>query len=85
MGVAGTLKFYLKKGTKRELAETRLRRNMRTVYGNVIRGGLDYANRKDEMHWEINSDKYRVGLLANKLRKTKRGKRLMKANPQYKR
>lgn len=84
LGVVGTLRFLLKRGNRQELAEARIRKVLNGIYGNVIRGGLDYADRKDEMHYEINSDKYRVGVVAARLRNTKRGQRLMKANPRYK-
>lgn len=83
LGVVGTLKFWLKRGSKQELAETRINRVLNTIYGNVIRGGLNYSGRKDEMHYEINADRLRVSIVARRLRKTKRGQRLMKANPGY--
>ena len=84
LGAIGTLRFWLKLGTRQELAETRIRRTLRGIYRNVIRGGLDYSSRKDEMHYEINADHVRVSLLATRLQKTKRGQRIMKANPGYK-
>lgn len=84
LGAVGTLKFLLKRGTRQELAEVRINRVLRGIYENVIRGGLNYSGRKDEMHYEINVLPGLVRTVAARLRKTKRGKRLMKANPGYK-
>lgn len=84
LGVRGTLRFWLRlrKG-RRELAEDRINRVLKRTYGNVIRGGLNYVSRPDEMHYEINADATRVGVLAARLRKTKRGQRIIRANPGY--
>lgn len=83
LGVRGTLRFLLKLGTKQELAEQRIRRVLDTQYNDVIRAGLNYTGRPDEMHYEIVRFWSDVTKLAKKLRKTSRGKRVMRANPGY--
>jgi hypothetical protein len=83
LGVRGTLRFWLRRGTRRELAEERIRRILNTQYKDVIRAGLNYTGRPDEMHYEIVRDYSFVRPLAARLRKTRRGKRILKANPDY--
>lgn len=83
LGVRGTLKFWLKKGTRQELAEQRIRRHLDKTFDNTIRAGLDYTGRADEMHYEADEPYSAFFQLAKKLRKTRRGKRILKANPEY--
>lgn len=54
-------------------------------YAGTIRWGGDYSGRKDEMHFEINKPMARCERRARRLMKTKRGKRILKANPGQKR
>lgn len=48
-----------------------------------IRWGGDYENRADEMHFEIIGDYRSCRRTANRLRKTKIGKRILEANKHY--
>ncbi len=59
-------------------AKIRMRLKM---YRNCIRWGGDYRGRKDEMHFEINRSLEACEFLAKRLMKTKRGKRILAANP----
>jgi hypothetical protein len=51
------------------------------LYGGCIRGGLDYANRADEMHFEINKPLPVCEKVAKRLARTPRGQRILAANP----
>lgn len=51
------------------------------MYAGTIRWGGDYFNRKDEMHFEINASLSKCERVAKRLMKTKRGKRILAANP----
>lgn len=55
------------------------------LYGNTIRWGAGYHGRKDEMHFEINEDLATCERAAKRLMRTRRGRRLLKANPTQKR
>lgn len=84
LGVRGTLRFFLTwQKSKKELAEQRIRRALSEQFDDVIRAGLNYTGRPDEMHYEIVRAYPEVSALAKKLRKTSRGKRVMQANPGY--
>lgn len=52
-------------------------------YGGVIRAGLAYHGRVDEMHYEINKGHTAVYRVARRLAKTGRGQRIVAANPGY--
>lgn len=60
--------------------KVRVRIRLRLFRG-CLRGGLDYAHRKDEMHYEINKPLASVERTARLLAKTPRGRKLLKANP----
>ena len=47
----------------------------------TLRHGIDYQNRADEMHVEINASLSRCEKRARKLMDTPRGKRILEANP----
>lgn len=49
--------------------------------GGTVRGGLDYRNRKDAMHWEINVGFDAAAKTAKRVARFPRGKRILKANP----
>lgn len=49
----------------------------------VVRWGGNYSTRADEMHFEINRRPKAVRKCALRLQKTPRGKRVLKANPNY--
>lgn len=83
LGVRGTLKFWLSKGTRKELAEQRINRVLDGIYMNSVRGGYSYTTRVDAMHYEINKPFTVVSVVAARLRKTTRGQRVLKANPGY--
>lgn len=88
LGAVGTLKFWVARvkgqnGLRKEYAIQRINRFLNRKYNGVIRSGAFYQHRKDEMHYEINTGTLAVSRLAAKLRKSKRGKRLIKANPGY--
>jgi hypothetical protein len=51
------------------------------LFAGCLRGGLDYVNRPDEMHTEINRGRFLVRHTARVLSTTPRGKRLLAANP----
>ena len=57
-----------------------LHRKLRAMHG-VIRWGGDYHNRADEMHYEIVQNITMCEREARRLMKTRRGRRLLKANP----
>ena len=50
------------------------------LFAGCLRGGLDYAHRKDEMHYEINKPMASVERTARRLSHTKMGHRLLVAN-----
>jgi hypothetical protein len=52
-------------------------------YAAVIRWGGDYQYRADEMHFEIDKGARAVERLARRLARTPRGRRIIKANPDY--
>lgn len=51
------------------------------LFAGCLRGGLDYVNRPDEMHTEINRGRFAVRHTARALSLTPRGRRLLAANP----
>lgn len=51
------------------------------VLNGCIRWGGSYEGRKDQMHFEINKPIRKIERLARRLMKTKRGKRILEANP----
>ncbi len=51
------------------------------LYRSCLRWGGDYEGRKDEMHVEINRNLAACEKVARRLMKTKRGIRIIKANP----
>lgn len=69
-----------KRGTVKAWLRTRIAVRLRVVYRGVIRSGIFYHTRADEMHYEINTDLPAVVALAKRLTKTKRGQRIMAAN-----
>lgn len=71
LGVSGTFPRL-----KRARIHVRL-----TLYRNCIRWGGDYTRRKDEMHFEINEPMAVCEFVAKRLMDTKRGKKILEANP----
>lgn len=57
-----------------------IRRDLRKVYKGTIRWGGDYNGRKDEMHFEMQPDQRKAAKVAKRLRRSYRGKRILKAN-----
>lgn len=49
--------------------------------GGSVRGGLDYSNRKDAMHWEIVQDLAYCERQAKRVAQFPRGRRVLRANP----
>lgn len=68
---------------QRMMAKIRVRLRLR-LYAGCLRWGGDYSGRKDQMHTEINRDLAACEKTARRLMKTKRGKRLLAANPTQK-
>jgi hypothetical protein len=62
------------------LARFRIRARL-LIYRGLIRWGGDYTMRKDEMHFEINGSIDQCEKLAKLLMKTRRGKKILAANP----
>lgn len=78
---ANSLKHVLgKRGTFRRWQYLRMRTRLLFFRG-CIRLGIDYVNRADEMHSEINKPIRDVERTARRLSTTPRGKRLLAANP----
>lgn len=63
------------------LQQRRIRRKLRVTFLGTIRWGGDYRNRPDSMHFEIDKGMAACERLAKVLMKTRRGKRILKANP----
>lgn len=57
----------------------RIRFRLKVMNG-VLRWGGDYRFRADEMHFEVNAGERAVNRLARRLKRTKRGLRLLEAN-----
>lgn len=70
----------LGKVTLKPWARVKIRARL-LIYSGCIRGGLDYAHRKDEMHYEINKPLSSCEQTARRLLGTDRGRRLLQANP----
>jgi hypothetical protein len=68
------------RNTFRPEQENAIRRRLRRVYRGRIRWGVDYAYRADEMHFEIASARSEVVALANRLRFSPRGRRILSRN-----
>jgi hypothetical protein len=68
------------RGTFRPWQYVRIRARL-LVYVGCIRWGGDYVNRADEMHFEINKPMASCEQRARRLSKSKRGIRLLHANP----
>lgn len=62
----------------------KIHRRLRFTFG-VIRWGGDYTTRPDAMHFEIVGSPDKVRVLAFYLARTPRGRRIIKANPGYRR
>ena len=62
---------------------TKIRMRLK-MYRNCIRWGGDYRGRKDEMHFEINRSLELCEIVAKRLMKTKRGKRILASNSSQK-
>jgi hypothetical protein len=55
------------------------------LYAGCIRSGIDYQNRADEMHHEVNRSLRACRPVARRIGRTARGKRLLAANPDQRR
>jgi len=69
-----------KRGTFRAWQYAKIRARL-LLYRGCIRSGIDYKNRADEMHHEIDKPLAACELRARALMKTPRGKRILAANP----
>jgi hypothetical protein len=69
-----------KRGTFKAWQYVKIRARL-ALFAGCLRGGLDYLNRPDEMHTEINRGPLLVRHTARVLALTPRGKRLLAANP----
>lgn len=61
--------------------ERRIRTRVDRFFDGCIRWGGEYAGRVDEMHWEIDRPLPEVERVARRLLDSKRGKRILAANP----
>jgi hypothetical protein len=69
-----------KRGTFRRWQYIKMRARL-LLYRGCIRLGIDYVNRPDEMHGEINRMLPKCERVARRLMDSPRGKRILKANP----
>ncbi|WP_408898638.1 M15 family metallopeptidase [Nocardioides sp. R1-1] len=69
-----------KRGTYARWQYLRMRARL-ALYRGCIRLGIDYRNRPDEMHGEINKPLPACERVARRLIKTKRGRQILAANP----
>lgn len=76
LGVRGTFRFRV----RGKLAEVRIRARL-LMFAGTVRWGGEYHGRPDEMHFEINAPLPACEKAARRLMRTKRGRRLLKANP----
>lgn len=70
-----------KRGTFSPAQAKRIRRRLRIMYLGMVRWGGDYRIRADEMHFELVRPLGSVERLARGLMRTKRGRRILAANP----
>jgi hypothetical protein len=68
------------RGTFKPWQYVRIRARL-LLYRGCIRWGGDYQHRADEMHFELNRPLSRCEKRARRLTRTRRGKRLLAANP----
>lgn len=80
LGVEGTFMFTVLYKGRRRIAKYLIMARLK-VYRGCIRWGETYENRKDGMHYEIDRPLDVVERVARRLADTKRGKRLLAANP----
>lgn len=73
-----------RRGTFSKLQYLRLRARL-LLFRGTLRLGIDYANRADEMHVEVNAPMPACEAAAQRLMNTPRGKRVLAANPSQKR
>lgn len=69
-----------KRGTWKRWQYVKLR-SLLVLYVGCVRLGIDYQNRPDEMHGEINAPMRRCERIARMLSRTPRGKKILAANP----
>jgi len=69
-----------KRGTFRAWQYAKIRARL-LLYAGCIRSGIDYQNRADEMHHEINRPLDACERRARRLASSPRGKRILHANP----
>jgi hypothetical protein len=62
------------------LSEIAAINNRLAFMDNAVRWGGNYSGRQDPMHFEVNASTSRVARLADELRKTARGQRIIEAN-----
>lgn len=77
LGKVGTFRYKI----RGKYASFRIRTRLR-LYNQCIRWGGMYDNRKDEMHFEIDASLRVCESVAKRLMKTRRGKRILAANPE---
>lgn len=68
------------RGTFSAFKQRRIRRVMRRRFDRLVRWGGDYVQTPDDMHFEIVGNGTQIDRLARRLRDTRRGKRLIRAN-----
>lgn len=81
LGVAGTFMFTVLYKGRRWVAKRLINRFLRRRLRNCIRWGENYDGRKDGMHFEIDRPLSDCERVARRLADTKRGKKILAANP----
>jgi hypothetical protein len=81
LGVAGTFLFTVLYKGRREIAKRVINRFLKNRMGGTVRWGENYSGRKDGMHFEIDAPLHEVERKARFLANTKRGKKILAANP----
>lgn len=69
------------RGTYKRWQVIKIRAKLLIFFRRRIRAGIDYVNRPDEMHFEINMPLAKVERRARKLSTSPRGRRILEANP----
>lgn len=71
---------YGRRNTFSVVQRAKIRWTLRIIYRNTVRWGGDYSGTKDEMHYEMRRNQKKAARVARRLRKSPRGKRILKAN-----
>lgn len=81
LGVSGTFAFRVRYKGRMRVAKWLINRFLRRTMKGTIRWGENYSGRKDGMHFEIDASFPQVERRARALTKTRRGRKILAANP----